>query len=247
MTRLARDGMAEMRPAAISSDFVMYGARAAMAGGLAHIEEQVEGLERAVIENPGLAFDLARTVVESTCRAILTERTIAFDPDDALPQLFRVVTTHLPLLPTAAATESDARRSLARTLGGLHSSLQGVCELRNSYGFASHGAGAGRPAMEGTQALLAAQTADAIVGFLHGVHRQDHGRADARAGFSDNEAFNTYIDDANDVVQIFELTYRPSEVLFSIDEEAYRDLLANYPSDRMDLDGPSGSEVGPST
>lgn len=76
----------------LSSDFVMYGARAAMAGGLSHIEEQVKGIERAVIENPGLAFDLSKTAVESTCRSILTERKIVFASDDDLPRLFKIVT-----------------------------------------------------------------------------------------------------------------------------------------------------------
>ena len=208
--------------------FVMHGARAAMAGGLSHVDEQVEGLERAVAENPGLAFDLARTVVESTCRSILAERSIAFDANDPLPHLFRIVTTHLPLLPSAASSESEGRRTLARTLGGLHSSLQGVCELRNSYGFASHGSGSARLAMETAQALLAAQTADAIVGFLYRVHRQDRAPAAARLRFEDNEGFNGYVDESNEPVHIFDLEYRPSEVLFGVDQEAYRDLLATY-------------------
>ena len=51
--------------------FVMHGARGAIAGGLLHIEEQVKGIERAVEENPGLAFDLAKTLIESACRRSL--------------------------------------------------------------------------------------------------------------------------------------------------------------------------------
>jgi hypothetical protein len=84
---------------ALTAPFTMHGARYAIAGGLVHIEEQVKGIERAVVENPGLAFDLAKTVVESTCRSILTERNITFGTLDDLPKLFRAVTTNLPLLP----------------------------------------------------------------------------------------------------------------------------------------------------
>src|SRR5258708_7213773 len=109
-----------------TGDFAMYGARMAMLDGLSHIEEQIKSLERAVIENPGLAFDLARTIVESACRTILRERNIAFTSDDELPRLFRAVTTNLPLLPIAASSEAEARRSLAQTLNGLHTTLQGV-------------------------------------------------------------------------------------------------------------------------
>ena len=79
--------------APVSTEFVMHGARAAMASGLSHIEEQVKGIERAVVENPGLAFDLAKTVVESACRTILTVRKIAFESDEDLSRLFKTVTT----------------------------------------------------------------------------------------------------------------------------------------------------------
>ncbi|MHB8998252.1 MAG: abortive infection family protein [Thermoanaerobaculia bacterium] len=217
--------------------FSMHGARAAMAVGLSHIGEQVKALERAVAENPGLAFDLAKTVVEGVCKTILTERKIAFGLDDDLPKLFKAVTTKLPLLPVAASNEADARKSLAQTLNGLHTALHGVCELRNAYGFASHGSDSPRPAMESVQALLAAQAADAIVGFLHRVHCQDRAKPpEARLAFKDSEVFNTYVDEANE--RVFDLEYRPSEVLFSIDQEAYRDLLSTFePGDRyVDLE-----------
>lgn len=208
--------------------FVMHGARAAMAGGLTHIEEQIKGIERAVIENPGLAFDLAKTVVESACRTILVERKVTFAADDDLPRLYKAVTTNLPMLPIAASGEPEARKSLVQTLNGLHTALQGVCELRNAYGFASHGADGPRPLMESVQALLAAQAADAIVGFLHRVHRQESGPVSRRIEYNENEDFNAYVDETNEQVKIFDLTYRPSEVLFAVDHEAYRDLLADY-------------------
>jgi len=238
-----------MAAPSVTSDFVMHGARTAMAAGLSHIEEQVKGIERAIVENPGLAFDLAKTVVESACRTILTARKVPFDSDQDLPQLFKVVTKSLPMLPFAASGESEARKSLAQTLSGLHTALQGVCELRNAYGFASHGAEAPRPVMEITQALLAAQAADAIVGFLHGVHQQ-HMSPAHKTGleYGDNEDFNLSVDEANDPVKIFDLTFRPSEVLFAVDQEAYRDYLADYAPDVAEAEtatttSPRGKEV----
>jgi hypothetical protein len=90
--------------------------------------------------------------------------------------------------------------------------------------------------MESVHALLAAQAADAIVGFLHQVHNQERATLPgARLVFEDSEAFNNYVDDANQVVQIFDLEYRPSEVLFNVDFEAYRELLSSY-----ELESPEG-------
>jgi hypothetical protein len=193
-----------------------------------------------------LAFDLAKTVIESACRTILAERRIAFEPDYDLPRLFRTVTTNLPMLPLTASGETEARKSLVLTLSGLHTALQGVAELRNAYGFASHGTAGPRPTMESVQALLAAQAADAIVGFLYRIHRQARDTPlNVRVELDDNEGFNSYIDEANEQVQIFDLIYRPSEVLFAVDHEAYRDLLANFEPDVVEAEvDPSGESAG---
>lgn len=230
--------------------FVMHGARAAIADGMPHIEEQVKGIERAVIENPGLAFDLAKTLIESACRTILTERGIAFELGDDLPKLFKTATNSLPFLPHSASGEADVRKSLEQTLSGLHTAVQGVCELRNACGFASHGSDRPRPAMEGVQALLAAGTADAIVGFLHRVHRQDRPPPpSAPLEYDDNPNFNGYVDEVHEPVRIFESEYQPSEVLFNVDREAYRNYLVFYeaepdPGQGTDVE-PQNAEVGP--
>lgn len=227
--------------------FTMYGARAAIAGGLSHIEQQVRSIELAVVENPGLAFDLAKAVVESACRTILTERNVSYGTADDLPRLFKAVSGNLPILPVAASSESEARKSLAQTLNGLHTALQGICELRNAYGFASHGADGPRPTMEPLQAFLAAQAADAIVGFLYRVHLQERTVVPVpKLALDDNEAFNAYVDEANEGVRIFELKYRPSEVLFSVDQDAYRELLASFePDDAKAAPGAAGRGAEP--
>jgi len=221
-----------------ASDFRMHGARTAMSAGLAHIEEQINGIESAIVGNPGLAFDLAKTVIESTCKTILSERNIAFGPADDLPKLFKIATNNLPFLPVSASGEADVRKSLAQTLNGLHTAVLGVCELRNACGFASHGADGPRPAMEAVQALLAAGTADAIVGFLHRVHRQDRAQAGSKVmNYEENRKFNEYIDDTHERVQILKEYFDPSRILFELAPEAYRLYLAEYlPDDHADGD-----------
>ena len=206
----------------------MHRARGAVAQGWTHADEQVTAIEDAVFSNPAFAFDLAKTLVESACKTILTERALAFGKDDDMQALFKLTKQNLPLLPTDATKERDARRSLEQTLNGLNTVLQGVCELRNVYGFASHGTDGSRAAMESTQALLAAQSADAIVGFSSRVHRQEPAAPGERLAFDDAEDFNSSIDEANETVCIFDLEYRPSEVLYAVDPEAYRDLWLGF-------------------
>jgi len=224
--------------------FVMHGARAAVAGGMLHIEEQVKALELAVVENTGLAFDLAKTLVESTCKTILTERGGTFEKEDDLPKVFKAATLTVPFLPVAMLSDPGARKSLQQTLSGLNTALQGVCELRNAYGFASHGSDGPRPLMEGVQALLVAQAADAIIGFLYRVHRQDLSRPrTVLLEYGRNPEFNEWLDEQCEPVCILSLPpYQPSDVLFNVDQEAYRDLLADYEAEDRTEDQPDDAD-----
>ena len=208
----------------------MHGARQAVAnGGMRHVEEQVNAIERAVNEQSSLVFDLARTIVESACRTILTERGTPYSARDELPTLFRTVTRTLPLLPTAASDEAEARRSLTQTLNGLHTALQGVCELRNEYGFASHGSDGRQVRLEVDQAMLAAQAADAIVGFLSRAHSQDRAvLPEVRLQYDQQPDFNEHVDNANDISRVFSFEYSASEVLFYVDNDAYRTILREF-------------------
>jgi hypothetical protein len=211
------------------SPFVMQGARDAIAGGLAHLEQQVKALELAVMENPALAFDLSKTLVESVCRAVLLERSIEFSQDDDLPRLFKMVSQSLQFLPITASREIAVRQSLAQTLSGLSTAIQGICELRNQCGFASHGPGRPRPAMESVQALLAAGAADTIVGFVYRINRQERTPSPSpHALYEDNSGFNDSVDETYEIIRIFDEEFLPSRVLFELAPEPYRVYLAEY-------------------
>ena len=83
--------------------------------------------------------------------------------------------------------------------------------------------------MESVQALLAAEAADAVVGFLNGVHRQDRiPPPSPRALYDDNPAFNESVDDTHGMIRIFDVEFRPSDVLFQMEPETYRVYLAEF-------------------
>jgi len=209
----------------------MPGSRQAIAAGLSHVGRQVKALEHAVFDNPGLAFDLSRTLVESVCRTILTERAVMFDDQSTLPGLFKLTTQHLPMLPTEESDEVEVRRSLNQTVSGLHTALQGVCELRNACGFASHGSADKRPELEAVQAILAAQTADAIVGFLYGLHRGS-GAPSGRLTQGRSTTVDAVLEHTFDPAVIAGQPYAVGEALFKVDNEAYFAIAANVQESR---------------
>lgn len=227
--------MSEAAPA----PFTMHGAREAMANGLDHIEQQVLALERAVMETPGLAFDLAKTLIESLCRKVLDDRGIAHGRTDDLPALFnKVKRSGLPFLPPAASGATDARRSLEQTLSGLSAAIQGICALRNHCGFASHGSGKPRPAMEAAQALLAVQAADAILGFVHRLHRQDRTppAPAAPAALPRHAEFDEALDEEVGPITIREAEFRASDILFALEPATYRIYAAEFSANGEDAD-----------
>lgn len=88
-----------------------------------------------------------------------------------------------------------------------------------------------RPAMEAVQALLAAATADAIVGFLYRVHTQDRILIrEPSAEFEPDEAFDDYVDGMYELIRIFESEFRASEVLFRLEPETYRIYMTEFES-----------------
>ena len=229
-----------------TAPFVMHGARDAVADGLVHIEQQVVGVEQAVVDNPGLAFDLSKTLIESICKKILDDRAVVYG-DDPLPTLFKATTDQLPFLPLSESSASDVRKSLNKTLSGLNTTVQGICELRNQCGFASHGSASPRPAMETVQALLVAKAADSIVGFLYRVHRQSSAiQPVTERTYDDNNDFNESLDEAFGPFKIHEMEFRPSEVLYALEPETYRIYLAEFEdNDDSVADDSVSNEVQP--
>jgi hypothetical protein len=220
-------------PETAAQGFVMHGARGAIASGLEHISAHVEALESAVHENPALAFDLSKTVIESVCKTILADRSIAYANDDNMPKLIKSVQNSLPFLPSSESASIEARNSLRQTLGGLSAAVQGVCELRNACGFASHGSEGPRPRLEAVQAILAAEAADAIIGFFYSVHQQDRTLplSETVALQSDME-FDDYIDDLHPRVEIMGEDFTASRILFELAPEPYRLYLAGFKQEK---------------
>ena len=217
-----------------TSTFEMRSARGAMIGGLGHIEEEILAIERSMGEDPSFVFDISRSLVESVCKSILSERGIEYEPNDDLPRLFKLLIRQMPLLPTSESNATDVRRSLEKTINGLHTTIQGICELRNRTGF-SHGSAGPRTRLENSQARMVAEAADAIVGFLYRIHRQDR---TPPLTYGDNLQFNQWIDDTHDRIRIIDVEFNASEVLFQMEPKGYEIHLADFQNQEDFCDPP---------
>jgi len=84
-------------------------------------------------------------------------------------------------------------------------------------------------AWKSVQALLAAEAADALVGFLYRVHRQDTAKPIARPqDVTRNGAFDEALDIECGAFIVRDISFRPSDALFTLEPETYRIYLAEF-------------------
>ena len=242
-------------PSTARAPFRMVGARTAVLDGpnVEAIEQQIHTIESTLESVPDLAFDLSKTLVESVCKTVLADIGQPADPKWNAQKLLKETTNFLALLPRNHPASAKGRGSVKRTIQGLLQTIQGLCELRNSYGMASHGRDDFSPRLGLRQATLAAQAADTIVSFLYRIHRdalmQNPG---ARIYYEDHADFNEAFDNNNETIRVSDLGLRPSEVLFKGDPEAYKAALNDHIAEQNGFDdrdnpiapGDDGLEAG---
>lgn len=226
--------------------FPMPGAREVveLSGGSLHIERQVSSLELAVYSNPSLAFDIAKTLIESVCKTILNDRGYAFDKNINFPTLTRTTLEQLQILPDNYTEATAVKQCLEKTLDGFLKIFAGIGELRNKEGLASHGKDAYTPMLDPLQAQLMARAADAVVNFLYKSHRNYVGPQPFRGiAYEDNEEFNEYVDSNHPEIVLFdEYTFKPSEVLYQFDQVAYTDKMNEFASLKEQEEQQPGAE-----
>lgn len=231
-------------PSGTRARFLMVGTRAAVLDDPTAevIEQQINAIENALLSVPDFAFDLSKTLVESVCKTVLADIGQPADSTWDAQRLFRETTNRLSLLPRNHPDPDRARDSVTKTIRGLHQTVQGLCELRNNYGMASHGRDRQAARLDVLQATLAAQAADTIVSFLYRIHRDALAQSPgARVYYEDHADFNDAFDRDNEAIRLGEVELLASRVLFHGDVEAYKAALGDYITER----GAAGGGAAP--
>jgi hypothetical protein len=218
-------------PDAATPKFQMVGARAAILSGpvAQAIEQTIEAIENAIERVPDFAFDLSKTLIETVCKTVLADLGQPADPNWDCPKLLKETTSRLTMLPRNHPDPAKVRDSVEKTIRGLLQTVQGLCELRNSHGIASHGRDAFAARLETRQATLAAQAADTVASFVYRTHRDALNQTPGtRVYYEDHREFNEAFDRENGIADLADLNLSPSLVLFFADREAYKAELIDF-------------------
>ncbi len=217
---------------------VMVGARGILdrTGGAVQIRQQVEAIEQNLDTSPPTVFDLSKALVETVCKTVLKDKGVSHDNGMDAPALLKETMIHLQLFPRGHEAPAEVTSSLKKTANGLLTAIQGLCELRNNEGMASHGRDAYAKNLDAVQAELSARTADIIVQFIWGVHRsyEPLPRQEGMV-YDDHTDANEWVDDLhNPPVTIFGSPFKQSEILFYLDRESYRNALLQFQDEQED-------------
>lgn len=236
-------------------------------GNPPYIAHAIQLLEEAVYRAPNSTFDLAKALIESTCKTILVDRGLTVDIAWELPRLLKETLSAIPLVPPEY--EGKAEDILRRIAGSLQFTVQNLGELRNKEGLFGHGQSAYVQQLESVQAIFAARSAESVIHLLYMCHvgeRQRNQESENADGIIDLvqypdldssipddqlvrlkegtvvaagllREFNQSLDDQHDLA-ILGSPYRASEALYYVDNEAYRDALAGYLSEQQSEEAP---------
>lgn len=205
------------------------------------IREQIEALEAALPDSPGVAVSFCRVIIESTCKTIYRDR-LGHDAESGwdAPKLIKEVLRVLHLGRDAdGAPDAKLKAAAEHLVRGINSLTTGIVELRNHFGAAAHGADAYAPMLDANYAEIMARSTDAVVGLLLRTHKADDGATPSnRFPYGAHADFDDWVDDdwlppeTGEGLSVLGVPLRPSEALFRTDFNAYRDGLVNFREDK---------------
>jgi Abortive infection C-terminus len=211
------------------------------------IREQVEFLEEAMPDRPGVVVSFCKTIIETTCKTILTDRGVIVDAAWEAPKLVSLALRYVNLGPSEDGGVDPKLRSGAESLvRGLNQIVQGIAEIRNAHGSAAHGADAYLPLLDSRYAEILARATDSVVGLLFKVHLSSARRDPlTRFRYGDHADFDESIDNAFGPFEVLDVPLMASEALFRIDLQAYRAALIQFRQGQESVGGGAGSEERP--
>lgn len=194
------------------------------------IREQVEALEEAMPDRPGVVVSFCRTIIETTCKTILTDHGATVDSNWEAPKLVSEALRYVNLGPKDdGSADANLRSGAEQLIRGLNQIIGGVVEIRKAHGSAAHGADAYSPLLDSRYAEILARATDAAVGLMFKTHLRSAQRDPlARFRYGDHHDFDEAIDAAFGPFTVLDMRLVASEALFRTDFEGYRAALIQF-------------------
>ena len=188
-------------------------------------------IEENVNDNPNIALDGSKSLLESVSKTILEDKKIEYKNDSTIGFLVKKAFESLPVFSKLSVEEINNTKSI---LGSFENISRNIGEFRNNHGFFAHGRDLQSKKFDRYLVELAISSADLLASFLIISHAEDL-KDRSRVYYEENNEFNKYIDETSEelpVVAGYQLS--PSQSLFT-DEEAYKEELNSFINEKENL------------
>ncbi len=136
-----------------------------------YVNQQIKRLEDAARNDPELAIGTAKEFLETLCRTLLTERSIAFSKDEDLAGLVRLTIRSVKVVP-GGLTAPTIEKPITVLLNNLGSIANQLAEIRNAYG-TGHGKSVEHVGLLERHAMLSVGAAVTLAVFLFHSHEAE--------------------------------------------------------------------------
>ncbi|MDR3188767.1 MAG: abortive infection family protein [Prevotellaceae bacterium] len=131
-----------------------------------YVNNKIKLMQDAVNKDTDLAIGTAKEFLETTCQSILKQKGVVIDKNWSLSRIVKETSNILDFTPKNIDDAEKAKKSIIQILSGISSIVQGVAELRNSYG-TGHGKDADFKGLEPKYAnLLVSVVSDIVLLYL---------------------------------------------------------------------------------
>ncbi len=181
------------------------------------IERAIREIELNLKADPGVIFDHAKSLIETTCKTIFKEMGKTADEGWSVSQLAGFTMQAVVRVPTGHPEPEAAKKKMELALKGLVAVVHGLAELRNLEGEIGHGQEADRIQLSPCQAEFAARCADTVIKFLVESNRNNQEAEGIEVlSYFQYPEFNEYVDQLHPPVNIFQGQYKASEICLSL-------------------------------
>lgn len=121
-------------------------------------------IDAGIAADPAAAIGSAKELIESVCKLVLDDYSVAYGRGDPLPDLYKRAAAQLGLVREAVPESAKGSAAAKKVLQNLMTTVQGLAEIRNELGL-GHGRAVPSPALT-RHARLAANSAITVVEFV---------------------------------------------------------------------------------
>lgn len=194
----------------------------------------IEALERSIESQPAFCLQSVRTLFEAAHATIGPHLGITYGKDDQFHQRTRALLNAMDFSVADHPEAVKINETITRLLGNINGAAHALAELSNIPNM-RHGGSLDWGTLQRQHALMLGGLCDSLVAFLFDVawsRATPDGAAADKPGYDDHDAFNAYLNDVYDAIEIEGASFDPSYVLFHLDETAYDAARLDWEAER---------------